>query len=293
MKFLFLIFVSLVYCETVCEIPIIFHKFDNCPNITKLPPRRATIDPDYPDDIQNYWCNNEGSCKNTGFQTNTKTFNELIEETYVRSGRSYEAFCTCKIRTAELLIYNQLDENQIEFQINNIWLQISNIHKEQYVLISITDGITLETPLEFEHTFIDEPDFFHIFILFEYDEETGLINLKLYINKEYICNAPDLLQTSEIFFQILSSNAQYYHIALFGVLLDIPTIEQLTDVGIDREASDEICYEMDDFVSVQQLKESKYGLHNLVWILPIIMSGVLIITGTVAVLLTMFRGVTK
>jgi hypothetical protein len=262
---LFFTLICLICSELVCQNPIIFHKFDNCP--PQIQVRRGPPIPPIDDHPPfNILCENEGTCKMTGFLPMApKQYSEDLNSSYITSGQSYEGFCSCDLKTIELLGDKSIGDcgECLEFKSYNLFFRFDSEN------ITIDDGITLLEPLVCVDCIKDELGRLHFFGLLTKNENTGLISIQIYVNKTLRWVVHDLfLKSGEDLLKVYTGNI--YHYAMFESRLDKTTMDDFVDIGIKRDAQDQYCNE--------ELSDSERIFDSLIhqretmwWLLAIVM----------------------
>jgi len=271
MKILLFFIFSLAASEIVCRLPIVFHKFYNCPILI----RRTDPHPDPPSSPPfEFLCDNEGTCKKTGFYTSSKNYNEELNQTYVSSGVSYEGFCACKVRTAEFLSKRTVgEEDCLELKVHNIWFKFCENN------ITMNDGILLPSSIECKDCVPQDNDLLHIFIYFIYNEDTGYTTIQLYINANLVWVIED------IFYKVGDNIVTFYggdtyQYALYEEILTKKNMEILINTKFDREPDDEYC--IDEYtvseMNFDDIVKGDIYLHILFWSMVGFMFIIMILT---------------
>jgi hypothetical protein len=252
---------------------LVFQKFDNCPDLL-----RRGVHPDPPDhEHMEQLCDNEGTCKNTGFYTISKQFHDHVNETLVSSGKSYEGFCLTKLKTIELL--GNISECCLEFRSYNLYVRICADD------ITVDDGITLIHPLDCSDCTPEEYELLHVFILIDYNEDTGYISLEIIINKEVVWTIEDIfLKSGEDLLHVYDGHV--YHYAMFEQKLDKDIVDDFTDMGLDREADQEYCLE--EYTEGERIFEEIFQQSNNLFYMLLIVFGIWIAILIIVIFVAIF-----
>ncbi len=261
MFILIFFFVSLISTEEFCYLPVIFHKFDNCPTLI----RRTHPDPPEHEPF-NLLCMNEGTCKKTGFYTESEQFDANLNEYFVEDLYSYEGFCLKKLGTAELL--GNVSDCCLEYRHYNFYIRICRDD------IAVHDGVKFSEEQVCSDCTPKNFDLLHVFILIDYNENTGFTSADIIINKELVWTVNDfLLKSGERLLHIY--DGKVYQYAMFEHKLDMGTINRFTDIGLGREASQEYC--IDEYSEGERIYDEIVVQHNNLLIVYLIAFGVLFV----------------
>jgi len=204
----------------ICEIPPVFHGFDNCINVT---------------------CRNEGLCQSDAkFITDTNPYEDIsYNNFFVVCGESYEGQCFNNIYGLELLMSKPPKYPDVQphlFFIQNLRFKFF----EDRVLI-FDNGNLLSDEMCVDSCIKTNSNLYHVFILLHH-HQNNTINVDVYVNNAKIFSIKKLL----IFYQhvLKLESGMFYHYALYDRLLDTNTINRFTDIGINRKATDNYCVDI-------------------------------------------------